>query len=107
MRWRSPAFVMTVSNILQQRLPQTTALHRTYVLWTRLRQAKLNMPCAALHCTTSQRNGMLGGDYSTKFAPWLAAGCLSPRTIYHQIKQYEAQRAANKSTYWCGCCCSC
>ncbi|EFJ39190.1 hypothetical protein VOLCADRAFT_101264, partial [Volvox carteri f. nagariensis] len=21
------------------------------------------------------RNGMLGGDYSTKFAPWLAAGC--------------------------------
>ena len=28
---------------------------------------------------------MLGGDYSTKLAPWLAAGCLSPRTVYHQV----------------------
>ncbi|KAF6262585.1 DNA photolyase, FAD-binding/Cryptochrome [Scenedesmus sp. NREL 46B-D3] len=46
------------------------------------------------------RNGMLGGDYSTKFAPWLSAGCLSPRTIYHELKKYEAQRTANKSTYW-------
>lgn len=46
------------------------------------------------------RNGMLGGDYSTKFSPWLAAGCLSPRTIYHAIRKYEAQRVANKSTYW-------
>lgn len=27
------------------------------------------------------RNGMLGGDYSTKFAPWLALGCLSPRKV--------------------------
>lgn len=31
------------------------------------------------------RNGMLGGDYSTKLAPWLAAGCISPRTVYHQV----------------------
>jgi deoxyribodipyrimidine photolyase len=46
------------------------------------------------------RNGMLGGDYSTKFAAWMAAGCLSPRTIYHELKKYEAQRTANKSTYW-------
>ncbi|KAF6262584.1 cryptochrome DASH1 [Scenedesmus sp. NREL 46B-D3] len=46
------------------------------------------------------RNGMLGGDYSTKFAPWLSAGCLSPRTIYHEVKLYEAQRVTNKSTYW-------
>ena len=31
------------------------------------------------------RNGMLGGDYSTKFAPWLAAGCLSPRMVFHEV----------------------
>jgi len=31
------------------------------------------------------RNGMLGGDYSTKLAPWLAAGCISPKTVYHQV----------------------
>ena len=24
------------------------------------------------------RNGMLGPDFSTKFSPWLAAGCASP-----------------------------
>ncbi|MEW5306438.1 MAG: hypothetical protein WDW36_008901 [Sanguina aurantia] len=46
------------------------------------------------------RNGMLGGDYSTKFSPWLATGSLSPRTIYHQLKGYEKKHGANKSTYW-------
>ena len=47
------------------------------------------------------RNGMLGGDYSTKFAPWLALGCLSPRLIYHRIKDFEKLTGlANKSTYW-------
>lgn len=47
------------------------------------------------------RNGMLGGDYSTKFAPWLALGCLSPRMVYAELKKFEKQRTANKSTYWC------
>ncbi|QDZ22001.1 cryptochrome [Chloropicon primus] len=46
------------------------------------------------------RNGMVGGDYSTKFSPWLANGCLSPRKIYHEISEYERERVANKSTYW-------
>ncbi len=32
------------------------------------------------------RNGMLGADYSTKFSPWLARGCISPCTIYHEAK---------------------
>ncbi len=46
------------------------------------------------------RNQMLGADYSSKFSPWLAHGCLSPRYIYQQIKDYEQQRLANDSTYW-------
>jgi len=46
------------------------------------------------------RNGMLGSDYSSKFSPWLALGCLSPRYIYHQVQQYENQRVQNDSTYW-------
>ena len=46
------------------------------------------------------RNGMLGGDYSSKFSPWLALGCLSPRYIYSQVQQYERERRANDSTYW-------
>ena len=46
------------------------------------------------------RNGLLGLDYSSKFSPWLAAGCLSPRSIYWEIKRYEKERGANESTYW-------
>jgi deoxyribodipyrimidine photo-lyase len=46
------------------------------------------------------RNGMIGADYSTKFAPWLAHGCLSPRYVAKECKKYEEQRVANKSTYW-------
>lgn len=46
------------------------------------------------------RNGMLGADYSSKFSPWLAHGCLSARAIHAQVQAYERQRVANDSTYW-------
>ncbi|XP_031500451.1 cryptochrome DASH, chloroplastic/mitochondrial [Nymphaea colorata] len=46
------------------------------------------------------RNGLLGPDYSTKFSPWLAFGCLSPRYVYEEVMRYEKERLANNSTYW-------
>jgi deoxyribodipyrimidine photo-lyase len=46
------------------------------------------------------RNGLLGSDYSTKFSPWLAHGCLSPKQIYAEVRRYEASRGNNESTYW-------
>jgi deoxyribodipyrimidine photo-lyase len=46
------------------------------------------------------RNGLLGSDYSSKFSPWLALGCLSPRFIYEEVKRYEQERTKNQSTYW-------
>jgi deoxyribodipyrimidine photo-lyase len=46
------------------------------------------------------RNGLVGADYSSKFSPWLAMGCISPRFIFSEIKKYEAQFGANDSTYW-------
>ncbi|TWU51853.1 DASH family cryptochrome [Rubripirellula reticaptiva] len=46
------------------------------------------------------RNGMMGANYSSKFSPWLAMGCLSPRKIYDEVKRYEQQVAKNDSTYW-------
>jgi deoxyribodipyrimidine photo-lyase len=46
------------------------------------------------------RNGMLGANYSSKFSPWLALGCLSPHQIYEQVQAYESKRIANDSTYW-------
>jgi deoxyribodipyrimidine photo-lyase len=46
------------------------------------------------------RNGMLGADYSSKFSPWLALGCLSPRQIHAEVGRYESERIKNDSTYW-------
>lgn len=47
------------------------------------------------------RNGMLGADYSTKFSPWLANGCISPRFVAKECKRYEDETGiVNKSTYW-------
>ncbi len=38
----------------------------------------------------STRNRSLGPDYSTKFSPYLALGCLSPRRIHTAIKAYQS-----------------
>lgn len=46
------------------------------------------------------RNELLGRDFSSKFSPWLAHGCLSPKLIYAELKKYEQERTKNKSTYW-------
>jgi deoxyribodipyrimidine photo-lyase len=46
------------------------------------------------------RNELIGADYSSKFSVALAHGCISPRTIYYEVKKYEQQRVANDSTYW-------
>jgi deoxyribodipyrimidine photo-lyase len=46
------------------------------------------------------RNGLVGADYSSKFSPWLAAGCLSPKYIYAELRRYELERTQNESTYW-------
>lgn len=46
------------------------------------------------------RNGMLGERYSSKLSPWLSLGCISPRFVVAEARRYEAERVANKSTYW-------
>lgn len=47
------------------------------------------------------RNGMVGQGYSTKLAPWLARGCISPRFVANECRRYERERGiSNKSTYW-------
>ncbi|GGD69173.1 DASH family cryptochrome [Lacimicrobium alkaliphilum] len=54
----------------------------------------------ALRHYKDTRNGMLGANYSSKFSPWLAQGCISPKRVYQQVKAYEASFGANESTYW-------
>lgn len=37
------------------------------------------------------RNGLIGPDYSTKFSPWLATGCVSARTILDKLRDFESE----------------
>jgi len=46
------------------------------------------------------RNQLLGWDYSSKFSAWLAQGCISPRTIYFEVRKFEKEICKNDSTYW-------
>ena len=46
------------------------------------------------------RNGLIGADYSSKFSAWLAQGCISVRSIYAEVEQYENEIEQNQSTYW-------
>ena len=46
------------------------------------------------------RNKSLGLDYSSKFSPYLALGCISPRYIYETVKEYENKIKKNASTWW-------
>jgi deoxyribodipyrimidine photo-lyase len=46
------------------------------------------------------RNELLGKNFSSKFSPWLALGCISPKSIYFEVQKYEKTIAKNESTYW-------
>lgn len=46
------------------------------------------------------RNGMVGSEYSSKFSPWLANGCISARWLYSEIEKFEKEVKSNFSTYW-------
>ncbi|MGY3052815.1 deoxyribodipyrimidine photo-lyase [Pedobacter sp. UYEF25] len=46
------------------------------------------------------RNRSDGLDYSSKFSPYLALGCISAREIYKTVKDYEAKVKKNQSTWW-------
>ena len=70
---------------------ETEALHRLQTYFWETDQLKTYK---------ETRNGLLGADFSSKFSPWLALGCISPRQIYEEVKRYEAERGANDSTYW-------
>jgi deoxyribodipyrimidine photo-lyase len=41
-----------------------------------------------------------GFNNSTKFSPYLASGCISAKTLYYKIKEYENKLGVSKSSYW-------
>ncbi|MEZ8746271.1 DASH family cryptochrome [Vibrio sp. 10N.239.312.C11] len=46
------------------------------------------------------RNAFDGIENSTKFSPWLALGCISPKTICRHLTRFESHHGSNDSTYW-------
>ena len=44
------------------------------------------------------RNGLIGTEYSSKFSIWLAHGCISPRELYSNVKQYEKSKGQSEGT---------
>lgn len=46
------------------------------------------------------RNKSIGDTYSSKFSMYLSLGCLSARTIVHEINKYEQCFSRSDSTYW-------
>jgi len=46
------------------------------------------------------RNQLIGQDYSSKFSPWLALGCISARVLAAELAAYEKRYGANDGTYW-------
>lgn len=53
-----------------------------------------------LECYKETRNDSGKRNSSSKFSSWLALGCISPRTLYWQVREYEQKKVANDSTYW-------
>lgn len=46
------------------------------------------------------RNGMVVASDSSKFSPWLAVGCLSPRTVLAETQRYESEHGRTSGTEW-------
>jgi deoxyribodipyrimidine photo-lyase len=52
------------------------------------------------HSYKATRNQLSGAEFSSKFSPWLASGALPARTIYAELKTFEAEQGANEGSYW-------
>ncbi len=47
----------------------------------------------------STRNQLSGAETSTKFAPWLATGALSPHRVLAALREFEARHGAGEGSY--------
>lgn len=44
------------------------------------------------------RHGLMGMDTSTKLSSWLSLGCISPRRVYQEVRQFENLHEANEGS---------
>ena len=100
--FKTPTNLVFEENVIQESLPhiETNTIFKGGETQALQRLEEYFWQKDLLKVYKETRNGMLGMDYSSKFSPWLAHGCISPRFIYEEIKRYEHDRIANESTYW-------
>uniref|UniRef100_A0A7S4R5I2 Cryptochrome DASH n=1 Tax=Alexandrium monilatum TaxID=311494 RepID=A0A7S4R5I2_9DINO len=55
---------------------------------------------AGLATYKQTRDGFLGANFSSKLSPWMANGCVSPRTVYWRVAAYEDEYGETLDTYW-------
>ncbi|MGB1256942.1 MAG: DASH family cryptochrome [Thiolinea sp.] len=101
-----PGCLSIASDELPAPASLATGIHETELYFSGGEKAGLNQLRYYLHESglvsdyKTTRNGLDGWDFSSKLSPWLAQGCLSPRQIMAELRDYEAKCVANDSTYW-------
>lgn len=84
-------------------IPQINITNKNAILFKggedeALKQLQNYLP--KIHEYKQTRNEMSGFSNSTKFSPYLASGCISPRKIYFEIKKQEEKTYKSDSSYW-------
>ena len=84
-------------------IPQTNITNKNAILFKggedeALKHLQDYLP--KIHEYKQTRNEMSGFSNSTKFSPYLASGCISPRKIYFEIKKQEEKTYKSDSSYW-------
>lgn len=64
----------------------------------RMREYITEKGCIAEYKQTRNKSGVR--DASSKFSPWLALGCITPKQVYWQVSEFEEQFGATEDTYW-------
>jgi deoxyribodipyrimidine photo-lyase len=61
---------------------------------------RLNYYLDFIHDYKSTRDNVEGMDNSIKFSSYLSIGAISPKMIYHKIKEEESEIYSLTSSYW-------
>ncbi len=100
-----PQKINTITHILPGEIPELQTYH-TFDMFKggeTFAESRLNdyiWKTSSIAKYFETRNQLWGKNYASQLSPWLALGCISPRTMYYEIKKFEIERIQNKSTYW-------
>ena len=68
--------------------------------WERVRLWMHESPSRPLASYKATRNGLLGGEFSSRLSPWLAAGCISSRCVVAEVERFTATHGPSEGAGW-------